>query len=695
MTFPNFTLPPLRVVGDPDPPGDMNNVVDALTAMGATYNVLDEAYGGGADPSGLTDSSAAVRDAAATGLDVHLPAGSYLFNSNIFPSLTTQGQRIFGDGPGITKIIIGASFSGAQLIFANAEDCAVENLTIAGASSTTTSNPAADAIYLNGNRHNCVNNVDFEYVNGWWINEVATGASAPYGSMFTNLSSYKNCAGGIHVQGVSGTNWAAQVFLSNINAQQIGVGSGAKANLDAFRFEDCADITAVNFNAAVSDASTGSTINIMGKCASHYFTNMDLGSFPNATSSANAVVQIQDTANGSPTDIRFVQGEAQQGLNGLLASGAAAKVSFTSFRFFNNYGSGSKLTGTGAHFKFTACTWDSNGQGGAANSGTYYDHEVTGTATGTNLAPTFLSPVVSVGTNGVQNVVALPSSGYAFPHLFATFAGSGTPATPFTHVPGVYVRADTSPPSWTGRLSVTSGQTANSGFQAVNTSSSPTVPFSQFLAKNAAEMAFGVGVSGDTVLRGIWDSNAKLSLGPGGTVSTDTDLYRSAAATLKTDGNMVVGGTLTALGFTFGAPATPAGVTPADPVGTSGTALVMMGLGTAGCVFTPASSGKLHVTVTGYGKTTTGATTFSVGARYGSGTAPSNGDPVTGTNFGAVNTSQTLRGQGIDLYAGFAFQAVLSLTPATSYWFDVPLSTGNPADAASLRDVAVTIIETS
>jgi hypothetical protein len=200
-----------------------------------------------------------------------------------------------------------------------------------GASSTITSNPVCDGIYLQGGRFCRVMNIFGQYLNGWLINSVATTTNAGFATMLRGVSGL-NLAGGIHIQSNANVSWGAQHFLSNINLQQIGIGTGASANLDAFRFEDCFDITAENFNAAISNASTGSTINIVGRCASHYFTNMDLGCFPNSASGTNSVITIQDGPNGSPADIRFVQGEAQQGATGLTVSGGATKCFFTSYR---------------------------------------------------------------------------------------------------------------------------------------------------------------------------------------------------------------------------------------------------------------------------------------------------------------------------------------------------------------------------
>jgi hypothetical protein len=55
-----FTPPPdTRAVGTGDPANDMDNAVRALNASGAQFNVLNTAYAGGADPTGVSFSDAA------------------------------------------------------------------------------------------------------------------------------------------------------------------------------------------------------------------------------------------------------------------------------------------------------------------------------------------------------------------------------------------------------------------------------------------------------------------------------------------------------------------------------------------------------------------------------------------------------------------------------------------------------------
>jgi hypothetical protein len=77
-----FTIPPdTRAVGTGDPPGDMDNVVRALNASSAQFNVLSTQFAGGADPTNVADSTAAFQAAitAATVLngDVVIPPGDY------------------------------------------------------------------------------------------------------------------------------------------------------------------------------------------------------------------------------------------------------------------------------------------------------------------------------------------------------------------------------------------------------------------------------------------------------------------------------------------------------------------------------------------------------------------------------------------------------------------------------------------
>lgn len=69
-------------------------------------NVLDVVYG--ADPTGITDSTTAIRLALATGRNVYLPEGDYWVSDRLVA--VTAGQKIFGDGCGEIFTISSASW---------------------------------------------------------------------------------------------------------------------------------------------------------------------------------------------------------------------------------------------------------------------------------------------------------------------------------------------------------------------------------------------------------------------------------------------------------------------------------------------------------------------------------------------------------------------------------------------------------
>ena len=95
----------------------MNHVVLGLNATGALYNVLNTAYAGGADPTGVADSTAAFQaamTAATSGQPIIVPAGTYLVNSaSLEPLANTAGALI-----GTTGTAINFDTSGPGINFA-------------------------------------------------------------------------------------------------------------------------------------------------------------------------------------------------------------------------------------------------------------------------------------------------------------------------------------------------------------------------------------------------------------------------------------------------------------------------------------------------------------------------------------------------------------------------------------------------
>jgi hypothetical protein len=133
----------------------------------------------------------------------------------------------------------------------------------------------------------------------------------------------------------------------------------------------------------------------------------------------------------------------------------------------------------------------------------------------------------------------------------------------------------------------------------------------------------------------------------------------------------------------------PARFSPGNPTGTTSTTQVMMGLA---CAFTPTGSGLVLVTFCATVKTTVAQVPVTIGGRFGTSTAPTNGAALTGTRIGPA-ADPAISGSGAGSSTTFAITDVLTLTPATAYWFDLAVATGNVSDTASASAVSLTLVE--
>lgn len=130
---------------------------------------------------------------------------------------------------------------------------------------------------------------------------------------------------------------------------------------------------------------------------------------------------------------------------------------------------------------------------------------------------------------------------------------------------------------------------------------------------------------------------------------------------------------------------------PSDPsTTTSGTGLMM---GIAGTL-TPIRSGKIQIIISGTIDNSTLGFGSQTQIRYGTGTAPANGDALTGTAIGGlvknINPSLALLVPGA---SPFSINAIVSgLTLGTAYWIDLSLArvTGG---TARVRDISISVIE--
>jgi hypothetical protein len=398
-----FTLPPdTRTVGAGDPPNDINNVVRAANALGATDNVLSTAFAGGADPTGAADSTAAI-NAVTQGGEIRVPAGTYLLNGASAITLTTAGTWLVGDGPGATVIKIGASFSAAAAVAITAAKCGVRNLSIVGASSTTTSNPVANAIEITGAGQCAVSDVFCQYINGYAIEAVATSGNFNSDMMVRSVIA-RDCAGVIHDQGVTGTSWHGEHFFTDIECQAIGVTTGGSANFDAIFLEDIQDILIQGVNVGIG-AGTGSALHVKGTCASIAVSNPDFGGATTST----ATVLVEDSANGSPGGVKITNGVVQGGLLGLSVTGASAHLTVTGVLFTRSQGHGVSFTSTGVDTIFDACSFNTNNQA----NGTAYDF-MHNSAAKLTVRDCIFQTTIGAGVGQVTNPVSVTGGDVTF-----------------------------------------------------------------------------------------------------------------------------------------------------------------------------------------------------------------------------------------------------------------------------------------
>ncbi len=126
---------------------------------------------------------------------------------------------------------------------------------------------------------------------------------------------------------------------------------------------------------------------------------------------------------------------------------------------------------------------------------------------------------------------------------------------------------------------------------------------------------------------------------------------------------------------------------PSNPTGTSNTTGLMMGLNVA---FTPTTTGRVLVNLTGMLANNTIGDGASVQLRFGTGTAPINTAALTGTTVGVLKNMIASTAAGKQ---GVALSGIITgLTVGTAIWIDVGLKavTGG---TATLFDVDAVVIE--
>lgn len=491
----------------------------------------------GAVGDGVTDDTtaiqAAITAAQTLGRAVFFPSApnGYLLNGSVGLLITADDVSLVGESLDSAKIKIGASFSAAAAVTITGDNCQIRDMSFFGASTTTTSNPVADAIQIVGVRRNKVNRVIFDYINGWCVQAQSTSANSssnPRGTALGQL--YMNqCAAGIRFLGNTAQGFQMNCTVTDVQIAFGGVTTGGSANLDGIRIEDSWDVLVENVITWLS-SGTGSAFHVKGNCAATFVNNLDaLG--PGST---GPNVLVEDGPNGSPQNVQITGGVIQQGSIGMRVTGGATHVRVNTVRVINNSTHGISIENTANPVQLTNVFFSLNGQGA---TGSNYDINWTGSATGSVTNCYFASPITSIGVAGVQQSVNV-ASGQNVTFMNPTFAGTSAASTNwFTNVPAAVLLPNSSS-RFNFRTRVDyADQIASQPSAAGNTLFSGNV--------NGADTFDRLRITGD----------GNYAIGPGGT-NRDVLLSRTGVGIWSltnpltshgfvgiVDGNWVVGGT--------------------------------------------------------------------------------------------------------------------------------------------------------
>lgn len=493
----------------------------AITMKKDTWVVDLSDHGG--DGGGVASNDIAFASALAAinptwGGKIVVRAGSYVISGTTAIALTVAGTIIEGSGAETTKIVIGAGFTGTDVISITANNCQVKNLSIVGANTTTTSNPAAHGILVSSVTRPKIENCNFWYVNGWGIHVVAgsTSGTNPSGAMFRAII-MRNCAGGIRFLGNTGSG-SCSCFMSDIQIVACGVTSGTNLNLDAIDLEDAWDIQAENIIAWMT-AGTGAALHVKGNCITNKFQGMDLEG-----SGSGPGVLIEDGTNGSPYNLKIETGTVQLGTIGVRLTGGAKIIGLTNLNIVNNKTHGLSVESTGNPIMCRGLYFNANGTGA---SGTNYDVNWTGSAIGYLVDPRFETSIVATGTAGVQSSINVASS-QNVRCINTMFAGTGALVTNyFTATPSAVLDTTAGGFKFLTGVTFVSGLTTQGNFATQPSSSSNTV-FSSNVAGSASFDSFRL--TGD----------GSMNIGSG-TAARDTTWGRYGAAQIGTvDSDIVI-----------------------------------------------------------------------------------------------------------------------------------------------------------
>jgi hypothetical protein len=201
--------------------------IRAALQSGTVYDVRSVQFSGGADPTGATDSTAAIQ-AAITAAPAHgtifLPNGTYKLSGTL-PLAVDSSKNLMGAGWGVTLLVPASVSSSTDVINVTpSEGSVLSNFTIIPVSGT----PARHGIHLDGTS-GVVNSVVIDHVYVGQLGASAIGADGSGSSQGTPvLTTIQNCIlnGGITLSNAGDT-------VRVLNNQIAGAGYAIDAEFQA------------------------------------------------------------------------------------------------------------------------------------------------------------------------------------------------------------------------------------------------------------------------------------------------------------------------------------------------------------------------------------------------------------------------------------------------------------------------------
>lgn len=493
----------------------------------------------GAAGDGVTDDTAAIQLAinflsTTNGNTLFFPAtaNGYLLNSAGL-TVSNPNSILLGAGAFATTLVIGSSFSGTAAITITAADCQVLDIAFEGSSTTTTSNPTADAIDVTAVRRTIVDRVRFYYINGWCFNASASSSGDIAGTKLSQIYS-SACASGFRFFGNSTGGFVGGCQVSDVSMYGMGVTSGSNANLDTVEVVDAYDCQLTNCILSTS-AGTGAALHVKGASSTFFGANLEL--FGSGSGPAGF---FDSSTNGSPSNVQIVNTIFRSTNIGLNLT-AGSQINITNSQCINNTTHGAVISTSGTGINLVNMMFSGNG---SSASGTNYDLNWSGTGTGQVRGARFGTAVVSTGTAGVQASINIAANQAV---IFDGMAFNGTNAAStnwFTNTPAGVMECSAGVVNFPTEVTFS----AASAFKyAGNIVSIPSASTNNILTSN---------VGGTQTFTNFQITGAgALVFGPG-TTNHDVQIARTAVGNVSVtnpltvhgvvelvDGNVTVGGT--------------------------------------------------------------------------------------------------------------------------------------------------------